>query len=260
MQDNLSNPFRALKLSKRSSTPAYLQIAESVSALLKGEALPPGYPLPPERVLCEQFGVSRMTLRQAMGILERKGLILSHRGRGTFVAHDLLRKQQQELRSFTEEIIARGGVPESRLLSFGLIEPSQEAREFFGAAAEDKVYEIRRTRLSDKVPLALERVLLSPRLCPRLEQYDLAKNSLYRILEDSYGVRFDTCVEEVSAQLPTPEQRRLLELPRHAAVLAINRKTYTEMGQPLELTDSVYRGDLYSAIVRSIRGRPIGER
>jgi GntR family transcriptional regulator len=200
-----------------------------------------------------------MTLRQAIGLLEREGLILSQRGRGTFVAHDLLRKQQQEVRGFTEEIVARGGVPESRLLSLELISPSEEARTYFGLSPEDKVYEVRRTRLSDKVPMALETVLLARRLCPQLEQFDLARNSLYRILEQSYGVRIETCVEEIAAELPTAEHRRLLEMPRNVAVLVIRRKTYTDLGQPVELTCSAYRGDLYRALVHSNRKRRIGE-
>ena len=254
-----AEPFQSLKIDSHSSLPVYIQIATALSKLVKDRTLPPGYPLPPERVLCDQFGVSRMTLRQAIGLLEREGLILSHRGRGTFVAHDLIRKQQQELRGFTEEILARGGVPESRLLSFELAPPPEEARLFFGLSQEDKVYEIKRIRLSDKVPLAFETVLLSQRLYPRLEQFDLARNSLYRILEESYNVRIEACVEEISARQPTAEHRKLLELPRNAAVLVIRRKTYTDLGQPLEFTSSAYRGDLYSAMVHSIRKRPIGE-
>ena len=259
MTPNVAELFKALKVDNHSSLPAYIQIARALAGMLRDKALPPGYPLPAERALCDVFGVSRMTLRQAMGLLEREGLILAQRGRGTFVAHDLLRKQQQELRGFTEEILARGGVPESRLVSFGLTAPPEEARAFFGLSSEDKVYEVRRIRLSDKVPVALETVLLTARLCPRLEQFDLARNSLYRILEQSYGVRIETCVEEMSAELPTSEQRRLLELPRNAAVLVVKRKTYTDLGQPVEFTGSAYRGDLYRAMVHSIRKRRLEE-
>lgn len=258
MKPYAGEPFRSLKVDNHSSVPVYIQIATALSKLVKDKALPPGYPLPPERVLCDQFGVSRMTLRQAIGLLEREGLILSQRGRGTFVAHDLLRKQQQELRSFTEEILARGGVPESRLLSFEVIAPPEEARAFFGLSPEDKIYEIKRIRLSDKVPLAFETVMLSQRLCPRLEQFDLVRNSLYRILEESYSVRIETCVEEITAKPPSAEHRKLLELPRNVAVLMIRRKTYTEFGQPLEFTRAAYRGDLYSAMVHSIRKGRIG--
>ena len=107
--------------------------------------------------------------------------------------------------------------------------------------------------------LALETVLLSRRLCPRLEQFDLARNSLYKILEESYNVRIDTCTEDISARLPNAEQRKLLALPRNVAVLVVARKTHTDLGQPVEFTHAAYRGDLYSAVVHSIRKRPIGE-
>jgi GntR family transcriptional regulator len=71
-------------------------------------------------------------------------------------------------------------------------------------------------------------------------------------------VRIETCLEDVSARLPTAEQRKLLELPRNVAVLVVARKTHTDLGQPVEFTRAAYRGDLYSAVVHSIRKRPIG--
>src|SRR5256884_3504340 len=98
---------------------------------LKSGALPAGYVLPPERALCEQFGISRMTLRQAMGLLDREGLIESRRGRGTVVTPARLRKQEQELKSFSEEIRDRGGRPESRLISLELTVPGESVRDFF---------------------------------------------------------------------------------------------------------------------------------
>ncbi len=245
--------WKPVKLSKTSSVPAYVQIADSLTALLKGGSLTAGSPLPTERELCEQFGVSRMTLRQALGTLEREGLIESHRGRGTFVARNRLRKQQQELRSFTEEILARGGTPESRLLSMKAIVPEPNAGQFFDLGEADRVYEIRRLRLSDKVPIAVETVQIPQRLCPGLEQFDLAKNSLYELLERQYGLTLETCVEEISAEMAKPADRKLLEVTGSAAVLVVNRRTHTDSGQPLELTRAIYRGDSYSAIVHSVR-------
>lgn len=245
--------LESLEFDKHSTTPMYLRIAEGMTEILKSGAYPAGYSLPPERVLCERYGVSRMTLRQAMSILEREGLIESHRGRGTFVAPNRLQKQQQELRSFTEEIMTRGGKAESRVLSFELIAPPPSAKEFFGLGEGEKVYEINRLRYKDRAPLAVETALLPQKLCPWLERFDLAKNSLYRILEDSYGLRLQSGVEQISAELPSASHRKLLELPKNTAVLVVNRKTYTGAGVPLELTRSVYRGDLYSAIVHSVR-------
>jgi GntR family transcriptional regulator len=247
--------FESLKFDKDSTTPMYLRIVEGMTALLKSGAYSPGFRLPPERVLCERYGVSRMTLRQAMSILERESLIESHRGRGTFVAPNRIQKQQQELRSFTEEIMARGEKTVSRVLSFEAVAPPPSAKAFFELAKDEKVYEISRLRYRDRTPLTAETAFIPQKICPWLERFDLAKNSLYRILEESYGLRLQAGVEEISAELPSPTDRKLLCVPRTAAVLVVNRKTYTDRGIPLELTRSVYRGDLYSAVVHSVRNK-----
>ena len=246
-------PFSSIRIDKDAPTPIYLQIAESIGSLLASGALPPGYVLPPERVLCEQFGISRMTLRQAMSLLDREGLIDSRRGIGTVVRNSRLRKQQQELRSFSEEIRERGGRPESRLISLGLATPAATVREFFGLRDDQKIYEIQRVRLNDGEPLALELARIPERLCPGLERFDLTKTSLYRVLEESYGLTLESCSEEISAEIPNSEYRKLLSVPAGTAVLVVNRRTYARDGRPVEFTRSVFRGDRYSALVHSVR-------
>jgi GntR family transcriptional regulator len=245
--------FGSIALDKTSPVPVYQQISEAIQALIQNGSAPAGSPLPPERILCESYGVSRMTLRQAIRVLEDEGLIEAHRGRGRFIASNRIRKQQQEMRSFTEEIRSRGGVPESRLLSFALREPSPQARNFFQLDSRSEVYEVSRLRLSDGVPLAIETVQLSPQLCPALDRFDLGRNSLYKILEESYGLQLEHCVEEISARLPLRRHRKLLEMPGGEAVLVVKRKSYAESGQALELAEAVYRADLYTAVVHSVR-------
>jgi len=246
-------PFSSIRIDKDVSTPIYQQIAEAVGLLLVSGVLPPGYVLPPERVLCAQFRISRMTLRQAMSLLDREGLINSRRGVGTVVTYSRMRKQQQEALSFSEEIRARGGRPESRLISLEVVIPTPLVRDFFELHEQQKVYELQRVRLKDGEPLTWELARIPERLCPGLDRFDLARNSLYEILEQSYGLRLETCDEEISAEIPNSQQRKLLSLPARTAVLVINRKAYMEDGRPLELTRSVYRGDRYTFIAHSVR-------
>lgn len=238
-------------IDRRLGIPLYLQIAEAVKKLLR--ALPPGTSLPPERTLCARFGVSRMTLREACEILEREGLIERHQGRGAFVAPPRMRKQQYEMRSFTEEILARGSVPSSKLLSFDLVKPSVSVREFFSLSETEAIYEIRRLRFSDKVPMALEAVQIPCSLCPNLGRFNLGEDSLYRILKDEYGLRIGHCVEELCAVAPTAEQRKLLELPRKVPALLIKRQSYSTNDAPLEIAITTYRGDRYRAVVHAVR-------
>ncbi len=148
----------AIRVDKVSSNPVYAQIADALRTLLSSGAASIGLSLPPERVLCEQFGVSRMTLRQAYDILEREGLIESHRGRGTFVAPLKMQKKQQEMRSFTEEIRARGGIPTNKLISFRTVKQHGADKDFFGLPDEELLYEVERVRFADGAPVALELV------------------------------------------------------------------------------------------------------
>ena len=245
--------LESLRVNRDGDAPVYVQIAQGMGAILRSGKLPPGYLLPPERVLCDKYGVSRLTLRQAMGLLEDEGLIESHRGRGTFVSNQRLRKRQQQMRSFTEEILARGGDPQTRVLSLKLVLPSRPAIDFFGIGEDEKVYQLCRLRLDGKLPLAIEEAQIPQQLCPWLDRYDLAKTSLYKILEESYGLVLGSCVEEISAARASAAQRKLLEMPNQGVVLAVNRQSYTTTGQALELTKSAYRGDMYTAIVSSVR-------
>ncbi len=249
-----NNAFLRLRIDKSSPVPAYAQIGEAIRSLLKPGTIPAGTPLPSERVLCEHLGVSRMTLRQACNSLEREGLIESHRGRGTFVAPRRLLKKQQEMRSFSEEIRGRGQTPSSRLLVFRSIKQSGADRDFFGLPETELIYEVERVRLGDDVPIALERMHIPQYLCPNLDRFNLASNSIYKILEENYGLRLAHCTEQISAASPSKAQRQFLQAPPNGVVLVVNRRTYSDQETPVELATTTYRGDLYTAVVHSVRG------
>ena len=245
----------SVAIDKHGSTPVYIQIAEGLRAAIRKASLQRGHMLPPERVLCEQMGVSRMTLRQGYDLLQREGLIDCLRGRGTFVAVGRFQKQEQQVRGFTEDMLARGSTPSSQLLSFRVIHPSLEAKAFFGLPNEQMLYEIQRLRYCDGVPLALETSQLPCRLCPGLDRFNLATQSLYKILEEEYQIRILRAVEEISAIRANKRHRELLCMPSTAVVLTIRRRIFTAQDNALELCLTGYRGDLYTAIVHSWRSK-----
>jgi GntR family transcriptional regulator len=251
--DHIGERALYIRIDRRESVPLYTQIATGLRALVEAGQLPAATLLPPERVLCERYGISRMTLRQAFAELERDGLLESHRGRGTFVATRPVEKQQQELRSFSEEARARGAVPSSRLISLQLVTPRPDDVRFFGLGPGERCYELKRVRLADGVPLALETVRLPERLCPGLDKTRIAKGSLYSILESSYGIVIERSIEEVSAIRPSSEHRKLLRLPATVAMLQIRRRTFASNGAPVEVAVSAFRGDRFTAVVRSVR-------
>jgi GntR family transcriptional regulator len=146
-------------------------------------------------------------------------------------------------------------VATSRLLSFDLCVPVPATREFFHLPESESVYTIRRLRLSDGVPAALESVEVPQSLCPHLERFDLASQSLYRILEEHYNIQLGSCDQEVSAELPDKTRRKLLDLRSPDALLVIRRKSYATNGMPVELAATAYRGSIYRARIHAARVR-----
>lgn len=233
--------------------------------MIESSALAQGATLPSERELCRQFGVSRMTLRQALDVLERNELIRSERGRGTFVQAPRIEKSQQEFRSFSEEMACRGAAVRSRLIDLRVCAPEPKAQEFFGISREARVFQIERIRLADDVPMTLETVQIPVALCPDLARFDFGNDSLYRILEQEYGIRLVRSVEEIGAVAASARVRALLGLQRSTPLLEIHRRAYAAGDEPIEYTCSRIRGDRYRAVVHSARPgsaghavRPIG--
>lgn len=244
-----------IDIDKSSPEPIYLQIAAAMKRLLENGAISAGSALPPEQILAKRFGVSRMTMRQANDVLEREGLIERQRGRGTFAVQKRLVKQEQETRSFSEEIRRRGGVPSSRLLSFKTTEASPTLAGEFGIASGDPIYVIERVRMADGIPMALESVQIPAVRCPNLERFNIVDYSLYQIFEEHYGIELARSEEAISAIVPTKIHRKALALPANVAVLLVKRRTYTSDGKLFELAMDAYRGDLYVAMVQSVRSR-----
>lgn len=257
MRDNSAQkkPLLNAQIDKNSSEPIYLQIASAIRESLQNGVISPDVPMPPERVLAEQFGVSRMTMRQANDVLEREGLINRQRGRGTFATPQHIVKQAQEALGFSEEIRRRGGVPSSRLISFKTVPATASMAHYFDIEIGEPIYEIKRVRLADNVPIALELVQIPTRLCPKLERFNLIDYSLYQILEENYRLHIVRSEDEHSAIPATKLHRKLLEMPANAAIFLVKRKTYTNENRPLELGVTAYRGDLYTAVVYSSRPR-----
>jgi GntR family transcriptional regulator len=245
-----------IEVNKHSPVPIYVQISDAIRALIASGDLPPDSVLPPSGILCERFGTTRMTLRQAYAVLEREGLLDPQRGRGTFVRRPRIARTLSDMIGFSEEMLAQGKRPSSRLLNFELGEPSEAARAFL---AEDRVYRIERLRLADGVPIAIEEAQILASICPGLEHFDFNRESLYQVLEQEYGLRLARTEQLVSAAIPGRRDRDLLEIGPGIALLNIARKSYLASGRPGSYGITRYRGDRYTAAVHAER-RPAGPR
>jgi GntR family transcriptional regulator len=231
-------------LDRDGPVPIFEQIKERLErAIASGELTAHGR-IPSERELSAQYRVSRMTIRQALGALVRSGALYSRSGKGTFVAERKIEQPLQRLTSFTEDMRARGLRPSSRLLGAERVAAQLEVAHALGLQSGSQLIRIRRLRLANDEPLAIEASHLPDVLFPGLLERDLS-GSLYEVLHRDYGVTLSSARQAIEASAATDEERELLALPADVPVLRIRRLTFDAGGSAVEFVMAVYRGDRY---------------
>jgi GntR family transcriptional regulator len=237
-------------LDKSGFIPLYYQIQRALMEKIHSGELITGDPLASEEELARVYQVSRMTARQALHGLKTSGFAFSQKGRGTFVTRPKLEKNIMHLHGFTEDMKHLGMVPSSRLLEQTVIKATEELAEKLKVEPEEVVVRLRRLRLADGIPMALEESNIPLRQFPGLDKISFAKQSLYFVLRESYGVRVAWADEVIEALPATREESELLTIPKKASILSISRIIMTTEETPIEVACSRYRGDRYKASIR----------
>src|SRR5262247_4710117 len=142
-------------------TPRYHRIAEALRAQIREGELPPGALLPNQRKLARTFGVTLMTLRQALEVLEREKLIERRHGLGTFVAAPSIDYDILQLRRFAGDLSAQGEHVTTRLLGGRVARADHRVSGALGLATRARVVQLERLRLVDGHPMSLQRSFLS---------------------------------------------------------------------------------------------------
>jgi GntR family transcriptional regulator len=205
-------------------------------------SLSPGDVLPSERQLCLDHGVSRITVREAIGQLVNEGLLVRVRGKGTFVAARTARSRLH-LASFTDEMRRMGLEPSTVVLSAELEVPPARTAAALGLDERAETYHLRRLRLADGMQISIDEGWYPAALFPGLDKLDLTK-SVYRALADQYGHTIDRAEQTVGAAEASPEMATLLGLAPRRPVLVADRISYSGP-HAVEHALTTYRGDRY---------------
>lgn len=235
----------AFALRKTSPVPLYWQLKTSLETLIDSGEWPPDTQVPSERRLCQQFAISRITVRQALAELVREGRLVRSHGRGTFVADKHLRMPLASLSGFSEDMRRRGLRPGARVLVFELTSAPPHVARALRVAAGEHVVLLKRLMLANDRPMAVETVHLPARLCPHVLDERLDNTSLYDTLKRKYGIVPCRAAEQWQAIACLDTDARLLEIPLGSPVLCAERTTFGRQGQPFEHVESVFRGDRY---------------
>jgi len=229
----------------------YEQIADHLRGLVS--KLVPGDRLPSDAELCDQFGVSRMTARQAMQVLVAEGLVIRKRGAGTFVSATKVPRQLGSPLSFTESMRRRGLKASSRLLERTVTEASQEERKTLDLAPGDLVCILERIRLADGIPMAIERAVIPAALVDSFHT-DIQEGSLHLAFEKAGHIP-TRALAEVTARKASNRERELLGLSSGVGVLLCeDRVIWDQYDFAIEHTVTCYTADRYSFEAMLYRG------
>ncbi|MCR5089688.1 MAG: GntR family transcriptional regulator [Oscillospiraceae bacterium] len=234
------------------------QAQELLEAYILENELQPGDRLPTEREMSRKWQMNLITLRKAKANLEASGRIVSVQGSGTRLRR-LYRRNLQNLCGFTEDAVAFGFTPETRLLSFSVVECDKHLSKRFHRVLGEKIYRISRLRLLDGIPALIETSFIPAELAPGLETYDLSSESLYGILSEVYQLKLHHGLEKASLTMVTEEEAELLQVAKGTAALWMVSQTMDPSGMTVEYCRSVGRADMIEMTSR-LKWKDVGER
>ena len=225
---------------RRSALPRYAQLKEIIRERIHRQEWLPGSALPSERVFVEQYGMSRMTVRQALTELVNEGIVYREQGKGTFVNQSPHQAPSLRLSGFTELTKAQGQQPTTKVLSAQMWSADEVVATRLRINHGQLVFRLHRLRFANGKPLALELAHLSFIGCELLLEDDLEHHSLYRLLERKYGLPLVKAEQEIAVGGLGSEESHYLNLPVGSPAHFLQSLAYTERDQPIEYTRAVY--------------------
>ncbi|HEX7041425.1 MAG TPA: GntR family transcriptional regulator [Trueperaceae bacterium] len=235
----------------------YLRLKNDLKDEIAAGVYGPNDRLPSQRQLGQRYGLSHMTVRRAINELVREGVIYARQGQGLYVADTKQEAERGPLVSFTEDMALRGMRASSRVLEKRIVNATTMLASTLQVVVGQPLVCLRRLRLADNEPMAIQTAYLPSALCPGLLQLDLEDASLYELLRSKYGLRIADSQSAAGADITTEEEARLLGVTHPAPLLVTEQITYLDTGAPIEFVRSLYRGDRYQLqVARRQRGQP----
>lgn len=232
--------------------PLYVQVIQSLTERIENGTFKEGEQIPSENALAAEFGVSRITVTNAIQRMVQEGTLYRIQGKGTFVsAKKKVEHRLSTLISFTDDMLSRGLKPSNRILDFGLVVPPERVREKLRLSYADQTWKLRRVRLADDEPIAIQTAYLPEKLFPGLDLERIKLGSLYKALTDQFQIKMLTAEESYRVMiLRKEEEAMLLNVALEAPALYSLRISELADGTVFEYTESILRGDRYILTVK----------
>jgi DNA-binding GntR family transcriptional regulator len=222
----------------------YEQVFDFVVALIADQGLVPGDRLPSSTDLADLTGVSLISVRRALDELERGGKVQRQQGVGTFVAHERIRAEPTRTGELLGTLVDGNPLQEisTKLLGIAVGRPSDNIVRALAIEAGQPVWELSRLRSIGRSAAILEQAVLPLSLVPALDEARLAAGeSLYRFLEDRYGLRDEYAEQVLEVDHPTARERNALQLGPRDQVARIRGVSFDSKAGAFDCYQQTYR-------------------
>lgn len=233
---------RRLSFSRSDGTPKYVAISRAIASAVTEGTLREGEVLPSQKELAESFGVTVMTVRQAVQTLVEQGMLSTSQGKGTFVTRPPYRLGMGPLSSFAAQIAASGRTLRTEVLGYGPVVVSPLEQQRMGLSTPE-AFELVRLRVVDGDPVILQTSLLTHDISARVDVATLVHRSLYEVLGEALGVVVDRATETLQAVRLDRESARVLDRKEGEPALLSARLTVDSVGTPVVDDRALTAGD-----------------
>ncbi|SAK76042.1 GntR family transcriptional regulator [Caballeronia hypogeia] len=242
---------RRPSISPDAPVPLYAQIKDVLRSGILDGRYPPHSRMPSESELQTMFDVSRITIRQALGDLQKEGLIFKVHGKGSFVSQPAKAYQNvTSLQGFAEAMAEKGHEIVNRVVQLSFVPASAEVAARLALAEGSNVAEIHRVRLLDRTPVSYEVTFLPEAIGRRIERADLATRDIFLMLENDCAVPLgaaDLAIDAIAAPSAIADA---LAVKKGAPLLRIERLTHDADGKPIDFEYLYFRGDTFQYRLR----------
>ena len=237
---------------RHNDAPLYVQIQRDIEISIATNRLRPGDMVPGEVELANRYGVSRVTVRQALTELVTEGLLHRLQGKGTFVSQPMIQRVEPNVTSFFYEMLESGRKPTAKAWS-EVREPDPETRRILNLDPSERVVITRRIRYVDGEPIVYQVNTTRHALCPNLVEEDLSAQSFQYTLEIKYGLRLVEVEESLKSIKPDEQLAQLLGISPAVPVLVDTRLLYGVGGVIIGMSKAHFRGERYTyKVIRNL--------
>jgi GntR family transcriptional regulator len=232
-----------------------MKVYQQVKNSILNETYPIGTLVPTESELCQQFDVSRTTIRKAMALLEQEGFVNIQQGHGTEVLDYKTTQKLNHVTSFSETLESRGYKVDSQNMHIDMFVPPKNVLNDLNLPEDSQVVRIQRIQLANGKPIALMTNYIIPELVPGILSDSGKFVSLYRHLETKYGIKITSARDTIKGKAADMLEAELLELPIGSPLLVDHRVTYS-INKPIEVVVMLVNATKYEFSV-NLSGRPV---